>query len=318
MTTSGLLAFGSPRSSTWHMEGRELDFTVDMTEIDTDALLHDAVWRVDALEGHLGDGDGDQAPPGPAGELVRSMSEDVAEFAAFPVIYPITAQDFIARDGVVPEGFRQLSKLGRFYRIEFPVNLFPRSSWSFDRLEVRIEFNRGDQGSARPKAFQVFPNRQLATLAGGKYEFRVRLDSNLKFAAEAPLDPVGVTAGASAAATAGLDIGLGPFEYRIRRMVIETSAPGLEKVFWRLDDANILREDCVRFIVITQVPASATAVNVDCALQAYRNYNFLADRVRNSFKELPRAIRNFFQNGAPLRAETNYDLSAECAGPEES
>jgi hypothetical protein len=295
------------------MGGGDLDFTVDLTGVDTRGLLQDAVWRVDALEEHLGDAQVVQ--PGPAGSLVRSMDEDVAEFAAFPVVYPITAEDFVARDGLVPEGFRQLSKHNRFYRIEFPVNLFPRSSWSFDRLEVRIEFNHGDVGSARPKAFQVFPNRQLAKLAGGKYEVRVRLDSNLKFAVEAPLVAAGAGADAHAAATTGLDIAIGPFEYQLSRMVIETSPPGLEKVFWRLDDANLLQQDCVRLIVITQVPTVATALNIDCALQAYRNYNFLADRVRNTFKELPRAIRTFFQNGAPLPAEVRYDLSAECAPP---
>jgi hypothetical protein len=293
------------------MGGGDFDFTVDLTSVDTRAMLEDSVWRLDALEHHL---DGEHAgKPGPAGLLVRSMDEDVAEFAAFPVIYPITPEDFVARDGAVPEGFRQLSKNNRFYRIEFPVNLFPRSSWSFDRLEVRIEFNRDDVGPVRPKAFQVFPNRQLATLAGGKYELRVRLDSDLNFAVEAPLAAPGADASANASADVGLGIALGPFEYRVKRMVVETSAPGLEKVFWRLDDANLLQEDSVRLIVITQVPAAATAVNVDCALQAYRNYNFLADRVRNTFRELPRAIRTFFENGAPLRAEARYDLSAECA-----
>jgi hypothetical protein len=297
------------------MGNEDLDFTLDLAQVDVRALLEDAVWRVDALEGHLGD-EVSETQLGPAGALVRSMNEDVAEFAAFPVVYPITAADFVARDGAVPEGFRQLSKSNRFYRIEFPVNLFPRSSWSFDRLEVRIEFNPGDVGPARPKAFQVFPNRQLATLAGGTYEVRVRLDSNLKFMVEAPLT-AGVNADIKATATTGLGIALGPFEYQLKRMVVETSAPGLEKAFWRFDDANILRQDCPRLIVIMQVPTATTVVDVTCALQAYRNYNFLADRVRNTFKELPRAIRMYFQNGAPLRAETRYDLSAMCMSSEE-
>lgn len=292
------------------MRNGDLDFTFDLTGVDVHALLEDAVWRVDALEGHLGD-ETPETHAGPVGALVRSMNEDVAEFAAFPVVYPITAADFVARDGVVPEGFRQLSERNRFYRIEFPVNLFPRSSWSFDRLEVRVEFNPGEAGPARPRAFQVFPNRQIATLAGATYEIRLRLDSNLQFAVEVP--PVAVaSADANATVTAGLDIAIGPFDYRVKRMVVETSASGLEKAFWRFDDANLMQQDCPHLIVITQVPDATATVNVACALQAYRNYNFLADRVRNTLRELPRAIRMFFQNGAPLTAEATYDLSAEC------
>jgi hypothetical protein len=293
------------------MGSGELDFTVDLTGVDVRALLEDALWRVDALEGHMGD-ETPEVRAGPVGALVRGMNEDIAEFAAFPVVYPITAADFVARDGAVPEGFRQLSERNRFYRIEFPVNLFPRSAWSFDRLEVRIEFNPGEAGPARPKAFQVFPNRQIATLASSTYEVRLRLDSNLQFAVEAPpMAPV-ASAGATAAANAGLDIAIGPFDYRLTRMVVETSAPGLEKAFWRFDDARLLQQDCPHLIVITQVPDATVTVNVACALQAYRNYNFLADRVRNTLRELPKAIRAFFQNGAPLTDEATYDLSAEC------
>jgi hypothetical protein len=249
--------------------------------------------------------------------LLREMDEDIAQFADFPVVYPILEDDFVARDGSVPDGFRQLSARNRFYRIEFPVNLFPRSSWSFDRLEVRIEFNRGDVASLRPKAFQVFPNRQVAELAKGTYGATVRVTSDLTFAVDtSPVTsalPMPVAGAASAGAGAKLNLALGPFEYRVTRMVVETSAVGLEKVGWRFDDPNLLRDDPPRLIVITQVPSAATAVRVECALQAYRNYNFLADRVRNTLRELPKAIHGWFQNGAPLDDEATYDLTAECA-----
>jgi hypothetical protein len=299
------------------MPSDDLDFAIDLTGVDTRAILDDALWRTDALEGHLAADRSAETEHGPAGTLLRSMDEDVAQFAAFPVVYRITEQDFAARDGAVPQGFRQLSAGNRFYRIEFPLNLFPRSSWSFDRLEVRLEFNRGDSPSARPKAFQILPNKQLEALASWKYGVTVQLDANLRLAIEPPSAaaalPLPVEAGAKASAHTGLGLAIGPFEYHLKRMVVQTSAPGLEQVFWRLEDAKLLQEDPVSFVVITQVPAAAPAVRVDCALQAYRNYNFLADRVRNTFRELPRAIRTYFQNGAPVRAETSYDLTAECA-----
>lgn len=291
----------------------DLDFAVDLTGVDPDALLRDATRRVDLLEGHLAD-EG-VTEPGEAGTLLRDMDKDVAEFADFPVVYPITAEDYIARDGKVPAGFTQLAANNRFYRIEFPVNLFPRSSWSFDRLEVRLDFNAGDQPSNRPKAFQILPSRQLAELAGWKYEVDVSLDANLTLQVALPKPanvqlPVG--GGAGAQAKAGLGLVLGPFEYKLKRMVIQTTPPGLEKVFWRLEDAKLLQQDTPRFIVIAQVPMSAATVRVDGVLQAHRNYNFLTAYVRNTFRELPEAIRNYFKNGAPKPQMVTYDLTAQC------
>jgi hypothetical protein len=116
-----------------------------------------------------------------------------------------------------------------------------------------------------------------------------------------------------AGAGAALGATLGPFTYRLKRMVVEASPPGVERAFWRFDDANLLQEDAVQLIVIMQVPNGTTQVHAACALQAYRNYQFLADRVRNTFRELPRAIRTYFMNGAPIADEETYDLTRACA-----
>jgi hypothetical protein len=95
-------------------------------------------------------------------------------------------------------------------------------------------------------------------------------------------------------------------------MVVETSGVGSEKVVWRFDDHDLLREAPPRLVVIALVPNAATSVRVDCELQAYRNYDFLTDRVRNTFRELPKAIGTWMKNGAPLRDVTAYDLTADC------
>jgi len=93
--------------------------------------------------------------------LVRSRApqEDTAEFATSPIVYEIVSADFERREGRLPDGFRELSRRNSFYRIERPIHLFPQYSWSYDRLEVRLEFNASDSDrpKLRPKAFQIFP-----------------------------------------------------------------------------------------------------------------------------------------------------------------
>jgi len=288
----------------------DLDFTADLSGVDRDSLLRDAIWRVDALERHL-DGDQASAQLGPAGVLLRSIQEDVAEFGAYPIVYPIAAEDFVQRDGVVPQGFDRLGRTNRFVRIEFPINLFPRSEWSFDRLEVRVEFNPAGEPSTRPKAFDIFPNQQLVKLAEWKYGVSVSLDSELRLSATVP-PPVPAAAGANLAAKTGGSIAIGPFDYSLKRMAIETTMPGLERVFWRLDGDHFLQNDSPRFIVIAQIPRQTSEVVAAGALQAYRNYDFLTARVKNTFRELPRAIRTFFQHGAPISHEVAYDLTSSC------
>ncbi len=286
----------------------ELTFSVDLSGLDRGELLSTAARKLDSLGGHQGRGG---PPQDSIGDLARALQEDTAEFAAAPLVYRITGADFQARDGRLPEGFRQLSRDHHFYVIELPVHLFPRYGWSFDRLEVRVEFNAADRErpELRPRAVQIFPNRQLVELARMDQDLTVSITSDLEFQAEVPAVPVGpVTASAAAGAQAAgrLTLGIGPFQYRLRRAVIETSPPGLEKVFWRFDGTKILQDESPRLIVIAQVPTRTENVDIDAALQAYRNYNFLADRTRNTIEQLPRILAGFFKNGAPMRAEAHY------------
>ncbi len=286
----------------------EMNFSVDMGGLDRSQVLATAATKLDALGGHMGQG---SAAGTSIGDLARELQEDTAEFAAAPLVYEITDADFERRDGRLPEGFQQLSRHYRFYFVELPIHLFPRYGWSFDRLEVAVEFNAADRDrpELRPRALQIFPNRQLREFARVDQQLMVSLTSELQFEArvpEMPLGPATASAAAGAKAAGEVRLGIGPFEYRLRRAEIDHSPAGLEKVFWRLDGVRILQDDAPRLIIITQVPRATSNVDVDAALQAYRNYNFLTDRTRNTIEQLPRILSTFFKKGAPMRADAHY------------
>src|SRR6266496_756145 len=72
------------------MTSPDLDFGVTPA-YDRVGLLADAAARVDALMGHLGDDD--PLVKSEYGDLLRSLVNDVAEFGAYPDVYPIPVSD---------------------------------------------------------------------------------------------------------------------------------------------------------------------------------------------------------------------------------
>jgi len=79
-------------------------------------------------------------------------------------------------------------------------------------------------------------------LAAWKQHLVVTLSSNMQFEATVPSVPVGPMTVNGAAGTELLSVttlSIGSFDYRIRHAVIDHSPVGLEKVFWRLDDARL-------------------------------------------------------------------------------
>src|SRR5262249_7111559 len=72
------------------VSGDDLDFSVP-ERYDNRALLVEAADRVDALLGHLGAGDQPVSPQ--YGDLIRGLLSDVAEFGAYPDVYPVSVAD---------------------------------------------------------------------------------------------------------------------------------------------------------------------------------------------------------------------------------
>lgn len=275
--------------------------------VDRAALLLDAADRVERLAGHLGEGD---APPDRFGAMLRDLAEDKAEFAAQVDVRPLPQVD--------PAAEFRLADRFSFWWLRIPLLLFPRRDWAFTRLEVQIELSPDEPGpERRPKAFDILPSRRFDEIFTVGGHVRVGVGADGRFAVETPdvSVPLGggaeltAGAGARASASAGADVGAGPVGFRAVKARIDHSAPGLERVFWRLDGAQFFQENQPELVVVLQVPRGVRQASVVGVLQAYRRFNFFPAGLQSVIRQLPEALRVFFRNGAPLADQRSYDLA---------
>jgi hypothetical protein len=292
------------------------DFSLDAAGLDRQALLAEAAERIDRLHGHYGVS-GAAQPEAEAGRKVREMINDQARLAAFPDLYRITEEDYLARNQTAPVKVSELIRQHRYYWLRIPIGLAPQAPWSFNKIEVRIEFNPDEPAAhLRPKAWQILPNRKFQKMLEAHQKLEIGLDENFEFAAssgelagEAGKAKGKLSLGAAAKASVGGGVILGPFEYQLKRALIEHNALGMEWVFWRLDGAEFFQEDAPELIVIAQVPSETTSVKVSARLQAYRNFNLLTGDLTLVVKQLPKALREYFAGGLPLYDEQQWDLT---------
>jgi len=288
--------------------------TVDFSSpgvADRAALLLEAADRLDRLSGHLGPG---QQAADPYGQLLRDLITDRAEFAAHPDLRSLPA---VSPAQAAVSTFRMTDEFS-FWWLRIPLLLFPRRSWGFTRLEVRIELSPTEQHpERRPKAFDILPNRRFDTLLKAKSEVMLGVGVDGHFAVEVPevgvaIPGVGmgsVGAGASAKARIGGEVGVGPLAVRMVAARVDHTAEGLEKVFWRLDGAEFFEENQPELVVVLQVPKGVETFDVVGVLQAYRRFNLFPAGLQAAVRQLPEALRVFFSGGAPLSAQTTYALA---------
>jgi hypothetical protein len=303
------------------MSVEDLDFS-ETTHYDRGAVLFEAAARVDALMGHLGEDD--QPASSEYGDLLRALVNDVAEFGAYPDVYPIPVSELPGADQLSSSRTTVLEQGYRFWWLEFPLTLFTRRNWAFNRLEVRLEFNPNEpEGYRRPKAYDILPNRQFETIAQVGSDINLRLGFDAHFALDtgplldAAFMGAAALTGASVQAGAGVEAGaraqtyyaFRPFQYRVAAARINHTAVGLERVFWRLDGAEFFQENVPRLIVIAQVPIETDVIKVRAILQAYRHFTLFPSGLQAAIRQLPEVLRAYFGGGAPLHAETPYDLS---------
>jgi hypothetical protein len=273
-------------------------------------MLLDAAERIERLAGHLGEGD---VPQEPYSGLLRELSSDTAEFAAHPDVRPLPA---VSPSVEAVTAFKLENRFS-FWWLRIPLVLFPRRNWAFTRLEVRIEFSPDEpRPELRPKAFDILPNRRFDAVlkAGAHAQLSVGADGHFAVRTPDVLVPVGggaglaAGAGAQAQASVGTQVAFGPIDFRAVAARVDHTAPGLEKVFWRLDGSEFFQENQPELIVVLQVPHDVTSATVRGVLQAYRRFNLFPAPLQAAIRQLPEALRVFFQQGAPLADYKTYEL----------
>ena len=289
------------------MKKDALNFSFDMTGIDRSSLLAEAADLANQRHTVMGD-----EPSGPQdteeGRLIRGLQDDIAELPGYPDVYPITDESFLLSGfAEVPTHFQELAQNFSFYWIRVPVGLMPRYNWAFHRLELRLDFNKGETILRRlPKAHQILPEKKFEKLLRANAAVSVHINENLEFSAglkkikvESPLATVGgkVSTDAGIAVKAGLATG---FEYSLKTAKIDHNSTGMEWVFWRLDGSEFFQEDAPNFVVILQVPRDVTNVYIGAELRAYRYFTYLNASLQHAIVTFPETIRNFFKGGLPV------------------
>ncbi len=290
---------------------------------DRRALLADAAERLNVLSGYLGPDAAGGEPEGagvssaiesPQARLLKELREDVAQFTDYPIVEKITTNTFTDRGLAVPVRFQELARTSNLYCIHFPIVLFPKRGWAFNRLTASIEFNPGDpEARLRPKAYRILPEREFQTQLEAKTHLEFNLDENLEFktGVDGAGAPANFSAGASAKVGAGIGIIAGPFTYRVVRAKIEHSAVGLAKVIWRLDGAEFFQEDDFPLVVVLSVPKETKQVTIAAAMQASRHFNTLSADLLEVFKELGRRFRRFAEAGMPIEDTKSWDITGD-------
>jgi len=283
---------------------------------DRRALLLEAAYAIDALHVPLCSGQRGVTET-PEGALARSLADDVARFAAYPVVYRITDRDFLSRNVPVPVRFGTLTKSFRFYWLQVPIALMPVRNWGFNRLEVAIELSPGEPlAHLRPKAYQILPEKRFQTLLSATTGLQLRLDENFEFAAATT--PLHVDAGiAGARAQAAVDaklapsLGLvaGPFTYRIKRAKIDHTPVGMETIRWRIEGAEFFEDDAPTLVVILQVPRETRSVTVVAALEASRYFAYASAPLQDAVRQLAARLRQFFERGLPRDDQASWDIT---------
>jgi hypothetical protein len=292
-----------------------LGFSVDMSNLDRAALLEDAAQQLQRLE-RATLGSGGASEESAAAAVARELSTESAQFGPFPDVHRIVDEDFLMHGNQVPVKFEELSRDFDFFWIRFPIGLRPLRNWGFTRLEVGVDLSPDDvAGHLRPRAYQILPDKHFQTILETDGHVDVHLDGNFDLSARTPVaaaqvGPVSLTAGAGGGVGGSGGLGVaGNYRYQMKKARIDHTAVGMDKVFWRLDSTRLFEEDSPEMIVVLQVPTGVEQVRIAAALQAYRRLNLLSAGFQSAVRGLPLALRNYFAGGAPIRDESEWDLS---------
>jgi hypothetical protein len=137
-------------------------------------------------------------------------------------------------------------------------------------------------------------------------ELRISEDFQLT-AATGPIalqgGPAKLQAGAGVDTKAATKLGVvaGPFKYSWKQAIVDHTAPGSEKVFWKLSGAEFTQSDDFSFVVVLQVPNGVEQLQIAGALRAYHGFDPAAT-LGEFFAYFGKRLKAFFKAGAPTTA----------------
>jgi hypothetical protein len=300
------------------MQEPAFPFQFPISSTERSAFLEEAMRTASAYRLTLGSPQGDtlSARDAAALKLLSDLDREIVEFSGYPDIIRLEANHFSKHGLSVPPRFADLSTRYRFYWIRFPTVLKPAPGTLFHQLECGVHFNpHTSQGHLLPRAALILPDRKFQQVLSGNMGLELHIDENFEFAASARLEeqPCAARAAGAAAvdlkAAANLGVVAGPFKYSWRRALVDHTAPGAERVFWKFSDASFASDDELAFVVVLQVPIEVKSLEIAGALRAYHRFNPAA-ALGEVFDYLGQRLREFFIAGAPTAGVPKvWDLS---------
>jgi len=291
------------------MEEDRLSF--DFEDLDRDALIDEAVemfQRSGPLESVTRSArNWSFSPETDVVGILQALKAEKAAFGPCPEVLPLDSEALKSRGVDLDTRVRTLLDRFDFYNVTFPVTLFPKRGWAFDRLECQVEFNPGESPDRRPLAHDIFPGSDWETLAKATMHLEIGITEALEFRAKAAA-PSLASAGAEGQLSAGAGFIFPPREYHVKRARIVSRGKNASEVFWRLDDESFFEKDEPRLGVILKVPKGVTPVKAKGMLAAYRSFHKLGADLGVLMEYLSERVRSFFTKGAPLVDRGEWEI----------
>jgi hypothetical protein len=286
-----------------------------LDEHDRRLLLEHAATLLDERGAHLGAGD--ETPSTPEGEIARIFATDRATLGR-PVVHRIAASQIGAerRDATLTDA--QLERRHRHYWLALPVSLWTRPGCAFNQLQVKVNFNPSDDEALRPTAFDALPDQQLVTLFEASAQLELGVGADFHITAKLP-DVAGALAGLPLDAGGGVESNLDgrarvvarPFEYSVRAAKVTRSAVGLDHIMWRLEESAFADENDPGLRIVVRVPDGVDRLEVSAQMVATRYVSLFSAGLRQSLRDLPAKLREFFADGTPIAHAATWDLTEE-------
>lgn len=239
-------------------------------------------------------------------KLISQLGQDVVELSPQLEVIPLKKSRFedlgLSMSPYLADLFRQF----RFYLVNIPVTIVPKSGWNFVKLECIVEFNPEQVEGNRPVAYQVLPPDAWRTLIQAQQSLRIGLNENLEFKVETaqlssllPGLPEPLRAGVDVAALGSASLVVGPFDYTVRRPVVLTKGGKTPKVYWHMEGSEAVTHEEPRLGVVLQVPKDVTQVDVAGAVKATRKFSMWAAWLDELLSFVRESTASFFRSGAP-------------------